>query len=78
MIPMDSRKPHLSPFHQSLILWSAGVTRNKFSQFQRFTVKSPETRVMLPEIRIHVAQNPKSCRPKFYRVFKLEEKQHLE
>ena len=35
-------------------------------------VISPETRVMLPEI--HVAQNPKSCRPKFYRVFKLEEK----
>ena len=77
MIPMDSSKLHLSPFHQSLILWSAGVTRNKFSQFQRFTIKSPETRVMFPEIHIHVARNPKSCRPKFYRVFKLEEKKHL-
>ena len=37
-------------------------------------VMSPETRVMLPEIHSHVARNPKSCRPKFYRVFKLEEK----
>ena len=35
-------------------------------------VISPE--VMLPKIHSHVARNPKSCRPKFYRVFKLEEK----
>ena len=61
MIPMDSSKPHLSPFHQSLILWSAGVTRNMFSQFQRFTVKSPETRVTLPEIPSHVARNFIEC-----------------
>ena len=61
MIPMDSSKPHLSPFHQSLILWSAGVTRNKFSQFQRFTVKSPETRVTLPKIPSHVARNFIEC-----------------
>ena len=37
-------------------------------------VMSPETRVVLPEIRSRVARNPKSCRPKLYRVFKLEEK----
>ena len=37
-------------------------------------VMSPETIVMLPEIHSHVARNPKSCSPKFYRVFKLEEK----
>ena len=27
---------------------------------------SPKTRVMLPKIYSYVAQNPKSCRPKFY------------
>ena len=37
-------------------------------------VMSPETKVMLLEIHSHVARNPKSVRPKFYRVFKLEEK----
>ena len=37
-------------------------------------VMLPETGVMLPEIHCHVARNPESCRPKFYRVYKLEKK----
>ena len=37
-------------------------------------VMSPETRIMLTEIHSHISQNPKSCCPKFYRAFKLEEK----
>ena len=34
----------------------------------------PKFPVMSPEILSHVARNPKTCRPKFYRVFNLEEK----
>ena len=35
----------------------------------------PKFIVMSPEILSHVARNPKSYRPKFYRVFNLEEKE---
>ena len=45
-----------------------------FLHFKSPEVVSPGTRVMLPEIHSHVARNPKSCRPQFYRVYKLEEK----
>ena len=37
-------------------------------------VMLPETGVMLPEIHCHVARNPESYRPKYYRVYKLEKK----
>ena len=37
-------------------------------------VMLPETGVMLSEIHCHVARNPESYRPKFYRVYKLEKK----
>ena len=40
-------------------------------------VMLPETGVMLPEIHCHVARNPESYRPKFYRVYKLEKKKQL-
>ena len=40
-------------------------------------VMLPETRVMLPEIHSHVARNPESYRPKFYRVYKLEKSNNL-
>ena len=34
----------------------------------------PKFAVMSPEILSHVARNPKTCSPKFYLVFNLEEK----
>ena len=37
-------------------------------------VMLPETGVMLPEFHCHVARNPESYRPKYYRVYKLEKK----
>ena len=40
-------------------------------------VMLPETGVMLPEFHCHVARNPESYRPKFYRVYKLEKSNNL-
>ena len=66
-------------YTRDALLTHKGIThmnglRSSRPKFISPEIMSPETRVMLPEIHSHVARNPKSCRPKFYRVFKLEEK----
>ena len=58
-----------NPSRQGRAEESAVTKLSGGNRSSRPKVMLPETGVMLPEIHCHVARNPESYRPKYYRVW---------